>query len=158
MLLLVNSRENFDSALKTWKESKSECNKMNGTLASVTSIEIHNFLMKKVDKESRYSNTWFWIGGTDKDTEGSWKWVDGSDWDFAHWSSQALSNNKPYKKQSPDGGSNQNCLQLYHGKLAVNGWNDQYCTTNLPFICSWKICSAGKVKLRTLAVSCIIKK
>ena len=39
-----------DPAKKNWEESISECNKMNGTLASVTSKEIHNFLMKKMDK------------------------------------------------------------------------------------------------------------
>ena len=35
---------------KNWEESKSHCEGLNGTLAAVTSLPIHNFLMKKVDK------------------------------------------------------------------------------------------------------------
>ena len=129
----------FDPVMKTWDESKFQCKSMNGTLAAVTSQEIHNFLMKKVERESRYKYTWFWIGGTDEDAEGNWEWIDGSEWNFPHWSSQAQ--NKA--KQQPDGGVGQNCLQIYHGIHARNGWNDQYCYTTLPYICSWRICEAG---------------
>ena len=121
-----------------WGESKSHCESMNGTLASVTSLPIHNFLMRKVDRISsfrRYSYTWFWIGGTDEEAEGNWKWVDGSDWNFANWATQS--------KKQPGGGSDQNCLQIYHGNHATNGWNDQSCYMSLPFICSWKICPKG---------------
>merc|ERR1712013_530074 len=121
-----------DPAKKNWEESKSECDMRNGTLAAVTSIEVHKFLMRKVDKESRIQDTWFWIGGTDKEIEGIWKWADGSDWSFTQWAT--------LPNKQPSSGSKQNCLQLYHGTHATNGWNDQYCSQSLPFICSWKIC------------------
>ena len=46
-----------DPAKKNWKESNFECNRRNGTLAAVTSLEIHNFLLRKVDKESKCQDT-----------------------------------------------------------------------------------------------------
>ena len=129
----------------SWDESKSHCESMNGTLASVTSMPIHNFLMRKVDRISsfrRYSYTWFWIGGTDEEAEGNWKWADGSDWNFANWATQS--------KKQPGGGSDQNCLQIYHGNHATN---DQYCFKSLPFICSWKICPKGADTLNQFVLS-----
>ena len=65
-----------------WHGAKSVCEGMNGTLASITSMEIHKFLMKKVDKGK--SLTWYWIGGSDREKDGVWKWEDGRDWDFTN--------------------------------------------------------------------------
>ena len=115
----------------SWLGAKLDCESMNGSLAAVTSMEIHNFLMKKVDKRSK--STWYWIGGSDKEKEGTWKWEDGSVWDFTNWASQPI--------QQPSGGDNQDCLQIHHTKRATNGWNAQYCTSSYPFICSWRICA-----------------
>jgi len=126
----------WSTVKKNWEESVSECHNRNGTLAAVTSLDIHNFLMRKVDKQSRLSTTFFWIGGTDEETEGNWKWVDGSDWKFTHWAT--------HKYEQPGGGSSQNCLQIYHNIHANNGWNDLYCSTALPFICSWKVCPRAR--------------
>ena len=126
----------WSSNKQNWDESKSHCEIMNGTLAAVTSLPIHNFLVRKVDKGSDNQYTWFWIGGTDRETEGNWKWVDGSDWNFSHWAT--------LRDKQPSGGPNQNCLQIYHGRYATNGWNDQYCYMALPFICSWKICQGTR--------------
>ena len=78
-------------------------------------------------------DTWFWIGGTDKEAEGYWKWVNGSDWNFTQWATNP-------SNEQPSGGIRQNCLQIYHGVHATDGWKNQNCFRALPFICSWKIC------------------
>ena len=70
----------------SWDDAKLTCKDLNGNLAAVTSMGIHNFLMKKVDKDN--SRTWYWIGGSDREEEGTWKWEDGSAWDFTNWASQ----------------------------------------------------------------------
>ena len=114
-----------------WHSAKLTCERVNGSLAAVTSMEIHNFLMTKVDKDDEH--TWYWIGGSDKEKEGTWKWEDGSEWDFTNWAS------KPLKQ--PNDASHQNCLQIHNQLSARNGWNDQGCNSYHRFICSWRICS-----------------
>ena len=52
----------------TWHSSKQDCESLNGSLAAITSIEIHNVLMTKVDKENRL--TWYYIDGSDVEKEG----------------------------------------------------------------------------------------
>ena len=121
----------WSTARKTWDNSESHCNAVAGHLAAVTSLEIHNFLLQKV--EAKNSHTWYWIGGSDKTTEGNWEWVDGSVWNFTIWADQ------PFKQQ-PAGGVNYDCLQIYHYHHAQNGWNDHFCHYASLFICSWEIC------------------
>ena len=120
----------WSTKTNTWDKAKKECEKMNGKLAAVTSMEIHNFLMRKVNKGNW--RTWYWIGGSDKEKEGTWKWEDGSVWDFTNWASRL--------NQQPNNWLNQDCLQIYHS-WATNGWNDYECNRHRQFICSWKICS-----------------
>ena len=121
----------WSTARQFWETSKQECEGMDGHLAAVTSLRIHNFLMKRVDKKDK--DTWFWIGGSDKVKEDTWKWVDGSEWNYENWADE------PHQQPSqPDW--RHDCLQIYHGTYARNGWNDNNCDKYYPFICSWKIC------------------
>ena len=138
----------WSTARKSWQDSEAHCQSKDGHLAAVTSLEIHNFLMKKVDTDTQITDTqihtWFWIGGSDKKQEGKWEWADGSVWNFTHWADQ------PYKQ--PSNSTNQDCLQIYQqynsynittGALQIlgqNGWNDDFCNNFNPFICSWRIC------------------
>ena len=123
----------WSTARKSWHDSESHCNGEDGHLAAVTSLEIQNFLLQKVKAEN--AHTWYWIGGSDKATEGNWEWVDGSAWNFTIWADQ------PFKQ--PSNRMSQDCLQIYNHFYAQNGWNDHYCNHAYPFICSWKICQGN---------------
>ena len=118
-------RVHWPPQVEYWDYAKLECESMNGSLAAVTSMKIHNFLTKD-DRNTRY-----WIGGSDREKEGTWKWEDGSEWDFTNWASRPI--------RQPSGGDNHDCLQIYD-KTATNGWNDGSCNKHNPFICSWTIC------------------
>ena len=61
----------WSTVTKTWEGSEAHCESKGGHLAAVTSLEIHNFLMKKVNKGTDGRDTWFWIEGSDKEREGT---------------------------------------------------------------------------------------
>ena len=140
-------RVHWPPQVEYWDYAKLECESMNGSLAAITSMEIHNFLMKKVVKDEIGRDTWFWIGGSDKEIENTWKWVDGSPWNFTHWASEP-------DQQPNRAATGHDCLQIYHNSLATNGWNDQGCRFYHNFICSWKICP-GKIDLGGVVTDCM---
>ena len=68
----------------------------------------------------------WWAGGSDLDTEGDWRWTrSGQKVEDFVWASR-----------QPDGGSDQNCLDLYYaaGFLGV----DYYCVSSYHPICQVK--------------------
>ena len=123
----------WSTVRKNWEDSKYHCEGEGGHLAAVTSLEIHNFLMQKVNKELVELDTWFWIGGSEQETEGIWEWEDGSEWEFTKWANETIQ--QPNKDRA-----DHKCLQIYGGRTASNGWNDNKCAYQRRFICSWKIC------------------
>ncbi len=67
----------------TWKEAKAYCENQGGYLASVTTIEENAFISGLIATGSKL---FYWIGGTDEESEGIWKWVSGEPWDYSEWS------------------------------------------------------------------------
>ena len=99
---------------RSWGEAEQFCNDQDGHLASVTNLKIQNYIQSKVEKND--SNTFFWIGGTDRENEGKWGWIDGNDWNFTHWATEPT--------QQPNDFMNEDCLQIYDQNTAQDGWND----------------------------------
>ena len=58
----------------SWPDAEQFCNENDGHLASVTNLKIQNYIQSKVEKND--SNTFFWIGGTDRENEGKWVWIE----------------------------------------------------------------------------------
>ena len=63
---------------KNWTEAEQFCKDKGAHLASVTSLNIHNYIWSKIEP----TGSSFWIGGSDQEEEGLWKWSDGSEWNF----------------------------------------------------------------------------
>ena len=124
----------------SWENTEEICNDEGGHLASVTNLEIHNYIWSKVNPNDY--RTFFWIGGTGKDVEGRWSWTDGSAWEFTWWAKQ------------PDSKNDEDCVQIHHGwdneddegdeddeddegddddeddeddEKDEDGWNDKFC-------------------------------
>ena len=123
----------WKSTPKSWPDAEQFCNENDGHLASVTNLKIQNYLQSKVEKND--SNTFLWIGGTDRENEGKWGWIDGNDWNFTHWATKPT--------QQPNDFMNEDCLQIYDQNTAQDGWNDQRCSTLQSFVCSRPICPAS---------------
>ena len=59
---------------KIWAEAEQFCKDKGAHLASVTSLNIHNYIWSKIEPTGRS----VWVGGSDQDQEGQWMWIDGS--------------------------------------------------------------------------------
>ena len=65
--------ELYDDVL-SWKEAKEYCESLGGHLVTITSQNENNFVQGLT---SDGTQTNYYIGGTDEETEGTWKWVTG---------------------------------------------------------------------------------
>ncbi len=66
----------------TWTQAKLWCEEAGGHLATISSYREQcalNYLLKDREK------TCFWIGASDKESEGDWKWVTGEPFSYTYW-------------------------------------------------------------------------
>ncbi|XP_037543076.1 CD209 antigen-like protein E [Nematolebias whitei] len=110
----------FSSTSASWDQGREDCRTRGADLVVVNDADEQEFI-------SIFSNKIYWIGLTDKETEGSWEWVDGTPLDVTYWASG----------QPDDGGGNpkwgkEDCAQNgYHEKM----WNDLSCEASSSWIC-----------------------
>jgi len=87
-----------------WDEAETECESMDGHLATITSSGEQDFIVGLIeDNQGKYN---YWLGGTDEGQEGSWYWITGEGWSYSNW-----------RQKQPDNGTiggegEQNYLQI----------------------------------------------
>lgn len=112
-----------------WLDAEQYCNNEGGDLASVTSENIQDYIGSEIQKQNPFQ---VWIGGIDKEGNGTWRWTDGSVWDFTQWETQ-----EPHNKKKD------HCLKITkEGK-----WRNRNCNSNQRFIFSQLICSDPDTKV-----------
>ena len=79
----------FSSDTEYATNAEENCQALGGHLASIHSIEEHNFIAQMADG----SGAGFWVGGVDLNHNGVWGWTDSSNFDYSNW-----------KSDQPDGG------------------------------------------------------
>ena len=109
----------FNNDKKSWTASEDFCLNEGGHLASIATEAVNTFVGEK-------KNT-YWIGGNDRDEEGSWRWTDCTLMEFTFWASG----------EPNDGGGNQDCMQYRH----LHKWDDDNCSNKKSFVCIKKICT-----------------
>ncbi|XP_074141667.1 C-type lectin domain family 4 member F-like [Sminthopsis crassicaudata] len=114
----------FSSDKKPWAEAQQSCLSKNSNLTSVTSKEEQVFL-------SRRTGDGYWIGLTDKGSEGVWHWVDGNPY-------KQYENKWFWKPNQPDNWDQgkaltEDCVHLIPGDLRA--WNDANCALEYKWIC-----------------------
>ncbi|MEY4768852.1 MAG: hypothetical protein RL637_1491 [Pseudomonadota bacterium] len=72
--------QRFDKSYILWADAKSNCEKIGGYLATITSDGEQAFIEANVA-----NNLWNYIGASY--ASGKWQWVTGEAWNYEHWSS-----------------------------------------------------------------------
>ena len=108
----------FDK-IDSWEEAKIYCEELGGHLATITSLDEDNYLLRKLSELSISS---CWIGGTDSANEGVWTWVTGEEFSYANWG-----NGEPNNQGNED-----------YIEIGGTSWNDKYSVDTLGFICEWE--------------------
>ncbi|XP_035668923.1 hepatic lectin-like [Branchiostoma floridae] len=113
----------FYKVFKTRKDhtgAHQTCEADGGHLAVVNTEPINNFIVELIsDPED------FWIGLSDKYTEGTFMWADGTKldgFDFTNWA-----------PNEPNAQSGQNCVHMW--SVYDYKWDDDYCYRQKYFIC-----------------------
>ena len=122
---------------KNWNDAEQICIKRGGHLASITNLDIHDYIWNKIQSANESS---VWVGGTDKEKEGIWKWSDGGEWDFTKWAAE------------PNNFNRQHCLVILKNRpssTAVDGWHDTWCDHDHKFVCSCPICRNKDTTINT---------
>ena len=111
-----------------WDEAENYCLGENAHLASVHSEDENTFITNIVPNR-------FFLGGTDRITEGNWTWSDGSPFDYKNWK---------FSADTPtDEDGNHDCMEVNNQQNVQ--WNDKNCTLNYPE--NWKFVLCKKVIL-----------
>ncbi len=85
----------FDTT--TWSDAQSDCESKGAHLATITSKEEQNF----IDQTLLAGTTgYYFIGGTDAESQNKWQWLNGEKWGYTNWS--AGGDNGPQPNNRPD--------------------------------------------------------
>jgi len=126
---------------RSWNQAEQWCQDISFSglshLASVTSDAIHQYVLEGM---KRRGLDFVWLGGTDKDEEGTWKWADGSPFEFTNWLWGEPNNwigNGP--REDEDCMYMETFLRL--NRTEDRGkWNELRCDKKLHFLCAQKSC------------------
>jgi hypothetical protein len=75
----------------SWKDAKQYCENKGFYLATITSQAEDDFIKSWLPNLSK---EYYWLGGTDEETEGIWKWITGEEWSYQNWASGEPNNVK----------------------------------------------------------------
>ena len=124
----------WDRTPINWYSARHACEREGFHLASITSDSINQYVVEGMAR--RMDNVW--IGGTDKEKEGTWKWTDGSPFEFTRW--------RP-PKQPDNYKGREDCLHITMEPTSIFEdwseplWNDWPCTNEGEgYVCAKRKC------------------
>jgi hypothetical protein len=107
----------------SWADAAAFCQAQGHVLARIDSKKQSKALFKEARKLEK--DRW-WIGLSDRDTEGQFRWADGAPLGFARWA----------KGQPDNDGCHEDCVALKDGTKGK--WHDTHCAQRRPFVCAAK--------------------
>ncbi|XP_041857541.1 CD209 antigen-like protein C [Melanotaenia boesemani] len=104
----------------SWDQGREDCRGRGADLVVIDNDEEQKFL-------SKFANGFYWIGLSDKETEGTWKWVDGTNLTLTNWDT-----NQPDNGGGDPQWGEEDCVELRPNR---NTWNDRNCRASIWWIC-----------------------
>ncbi len=125
----------FCRASISWDEAEQRCNGVGMHLAKIATATEDAAVLQQ-GRSSLGSNAGaLWLGGTDRDHEGTWVWPDGT----IFYSGGAAAGYQHFGSGEPNNASGvENCLELRldnGGGLQAGEWNDGRCDLRHNFVC-----------------------
>ena len=113
-----------------WFEAKDHCKTEGGYLVEIDSMEENNALVEEI-KRKGFSKRLFWIGMTDRGSEGDWILeTSGSKPSYLNWG-----------RGEPDGGQKENCALVWNNEHFGGKWCDVPCDMdNIPYKSMHALC------------------
>lgn len=121
-----NWYQRFDTPM-SWHEAKAYCESLGGHLATITSLEEHNFIYQNLVAYPLCPSSECWLGATDEENESIWKWVTEETWNYTNWA-YGEPNNWPWQ-------GNEDHLSMF---TSVSKWNDSNGNYKYSIICEWE--------------------
>lgn len=117
--------------MRDWHDAQRDCESEGGTLASPHSPEHRTFFALEF-KTDKWSTSHFWIGATDRKTEGEWVWSDGTPLDYTNWCDGEPNDATLYTDYTGE-----DCVHYDHDYDRGRGcWNDKRCNFgNFYYVC-----------------------
>eukprot|EP00058_Branchiostoma_floridae_P006984 XP_002592472.1 hypothetical protein BRAFLDRAFT_68958 [Branchiostoma floridae] len=114
-----------------------------GRLATAKDMATNRFLINL--KNAVQTNERFWLGLSDRTSEGSWRWSDGNNLGaYTYWA-----------PGEPNDSVNEDCAEFWPSfHPHSNEWNDQQCSDNIYFICESTTTDATVCEHETMNLHC----
>ncbi|XP_016324089.1 hepatic lectin-like [Sinocyclocheilus anshuiensis] len=121
----------FSTDVMNWNSGRQRCQDLGGDLVIINSSEEQKFLANLIHAIG--AQTLYWIGLTDRHTEGVWLWVDDTKNHLNFW---AL---PPDDHKSADNPLGEDCVVL-NGRMFEAKWGDVFCLREERSICEIPCC------------------
>lgn len=114
-----SSRYQFVGGSVSWEEAKERAEAMGGHLATVTSAEEHEEVLRHLPRDCDAA----WLGAR-LNPNGAWVWVTGEPWEYTAWA-RSEDGNRTEPSESGPGVLREEYLEFARpGYKAPGGWND----------------------------------
>ncbi|XP_023930080.1 perlucin-like [Lingula anatina] len=113
----------YSTVQKTWHQAQEHCQSISANLVTITSKDENEIIWKHLPGSVKH----WWIGASDRISEGTWVWVaNNSRLTYTNWN----------KGEPNNQGGSENCAELNKERGSPT-WNDVPCSGTRQFVCEW---------------------
>ncbi|XP_072025333.1 uncharacterized protein [Amphiura filiformis] len=129
----ISGRFTLHFTSKTWWSARDYCQQQSGRqLVSLeTEYDVRYVRQKLMERTDGSQNYVYWVGLNDNSDTGVWRWVGHDEYGDV----PTVMDGGRWNRAEPNGGFNENCIQIENDLFGNRGFNDMDCNGLFPFIC-----------------------